>query len=148
MNLTVVMITHQMEVVRDACDQVAVIESGSVVEQGSVSEIFTNPKSEVTKDFLSHISSDNNDDENNQFARWEDNGGKYTLRFIDAGTGKPLISDACKKFDVSINILAAGVQKLPEKKVGTMIIDIDGNTAEVEKTVSFFKENGVLVEEE
>lgn len=55
MNLTVVMITHQMEVIRDACEEVAVIEKGKVVEQGMVSEVFSNPVSDVTKDFLSHI---------------------------------------------------------------------------------------------
>ena len=55
MNLTVVMITHQMEVIRDACEEVAVIEKGRVVEQGMVSEVFSNPVSDVTKDFLSHI---------------------------------------------------------------------------------------------
>ena len=56
MNLTVVMITHQMEVVRDACNLVAVIHDGKVVEQGNVNEIFQHPKSEVTKDFLANIS--------------------------------------------------------------------------------------------
>ena len=58
MNLTVVMITHQMEVVRDACSQVAVIDNGKVVELGSVDEIFLNPKHEVTKEFISHIGND------------------------------------------------------------------------------------------
>lgn len=57
MNLTVVMITHQMEVVRDACSQVAVISDGKVVETGNVCDIFMNPKSPVTKDFISHIGS-------------------------------------------------------------------------------------------
>jgi len=58
MNLTVVMITHQMEVVRDACSQVAVVDGGRIVEQGSVTDIFARPQSPVTKDFLSHISAD------------------------------------------------------------------------------------------
>ena len=58
MNLTVVMITHQMEVVRDACSQVAVINEGKLVEVGSVNDIFLNPKSPVTKDFISHIGND------------------------------------------------------------------------------------------
>jgi D-methionine transport system ATP-binding protein len=55
MNLTVVMITHQMEVVRDACDEVAVLEEGRVVEQGKVSEVFANPKADTTRDFLRHL---------------------------------------------------------------------------------------------
>ena len=62
MNLTVVMITHQMEVVRDACDYVAVLDDGLVVEQGNDLDIFTHPKSSVTKDFLSHLSSESQDE--------------------------------------------------------------------------------------
>lgn len=57
MNLTVVMITHQMEVVRDACSKVAVISDGKVVEEGNVADIFMNPKSAITRDFISHIGS-------------------------------------------------------------------------------------------
>ena len=57
MNLTVVMITHQMEVVREVCSQLAVIDDGHVVETGSAEEIFNTPKTEVTKDFLSLIPS-------------------------------------------------------------------------------------------
>ena len=50
MKLTVVMITHQMEVVRDACEYVAVVENGKIVEQAAVDEIFANPKTETTKE--------------------------------------------------------------------------------------------------
>ncbi|HPX47526.1 MAG TPA: methionine ABC transporter ATP-binding protein, partial [Treponemataceae bacterium] len=55
MNLSIVMITHQMEVVRDACDFVAVLDNGKVVEQGAVTDIFANPQTAVTRDFLSHL---------------------------------------------------------------------------------------------
>ena len=55
MNLTVVMITHQMEVVRDACQYVAVIDKGCVVETGAVSDVFRSPKHEITREFLSNI---------------------------------------------------------------------------------------------
>lgn len=55
MNLTVVMITHQMEVVCDACQYVAVIDKGYVVETGAVSDVFHSPKHEITREFLSNI---------------------------------------------------------------------------------------------
>lgn len=147
MNLTVVMITHQMEVVRDACKQVAVIENGSVVELGSVEQIFSNPKTAVTKDFLSHISSSNNG-EKNDFVRWSNEGGKYILRFVDEKTSQPIISQVCKKFDVDVNIRAAGIQHLTEKDVGTLVIDITGNQTEVSKSLDFIKQNGISIEED
>lgn len=150
MNLTVVMITHQMEVVRDACDYVAVLNNGSVCETGTVSEIFTNPKSEVTKDFLSHLNSnlnENSDKKSEGIVRWSKFGGEYTLRFIDEKTSEPIISSVCKKFDIEINIRAGGIQTLSEnKKVGTMILDISGSKEEVLKSVEFIKSCGVNVE--
>lgn len=146
MNLTVVMITHQMEVVRDACQQVAVIENGSVVELGSVTEIFSNPKTNVTKDFLSHIST-NSENQNNAFISWSNKGGKYILRFVNEQTGKPLISQICKRFDLDVNILAAGIQHLPEKDIGTLVIDLDGNDLEISKAIDFIKSCGIFIEE-
>ena len=143
MNLTVVMITHQMEVVRDACSEVAVIDSGTVVEQGSVESIFTSPKSDVTREFLSHI----NVQEQATLLRWSD-AGKYTLRFIGENTGEPVLSRMAKKFNVEFNIRAGGVQQVQEKKVGTLITDITGETQEVQNAVEYLRQMGIIVEEE
>ncbi|WP_318661520.1 methionine ABC transporter ATP-binding protein [Treponema sp.] len=146
MNLTVVMITHQMEVVRDACEYVSVLNNGSVVETGTVKEIFSNPKSEVTKDFLSHLTS-NEEEESGKFVRWSDNGGKYIMRFVGDKTGEPVISDVSKKFDVEINILAGGIQRLREQDdVGTLVVDITGSESEVSRALEYVKEKGVIVE--
>lgn len=144
MNLTVVMITHQMEVVRDACDLVAVLNDGEVVEQGSVDDIFIHPKSEVTKDFLANISQNQKAD--NQFVRWSKNGGKYILRFTGHLTGEPILSQMAKKFDVEFNIRAGGIQTLPENKVGTLVTDILGTNEEIQKAISYLNEQGVIVE--
>lgn len=148
MNLTVVMITHQMEVVRDACDRVAVLNDGAVVEEGTVSDIFSNPKSDTTKDFLSHLNpiADEEDASDDGIVRWSEHGGKYTLRFIDEKTGEPVISTVSKKFDVTFNIRAGGIQHLPQKDIGTLIVDINGPDAEVEKAVEHIKTLGVNVE--
>jgi D-methionine transport system ATP-binding protein len=144
MNLTVVMITHQMEVVRDACNLVAVLNDGEVVEQGSVDDIFIHPKSEVTKEFLANISQNQKAD--NQFVRWSKNGGKYILRFTGHLTGEPILSQMAKKFDVEFNIRAGGIQALPENKVGTLVTDILGTNEEIQKAISYLNEQGVIVE--
>lgn len=150
MNLTVVMITHQMEVVRDACDQVAVIENGAVVEQGTVSDLFANPQTETTKDFLRNISHTNDETVKNtssSLVKWS-KGGKYSLRFAGESSGEPILSKTTKKFNVDFNILAAGIEKLPESQVGTMIVDIIGEKPEIEKAIAFLNENNVSVQEE
>lgn len=145
MNLTVVMITHQMEVVRDACDEVAVLEDGKVVEQGKVSDIFSHPKSEVTKDFLSHLSV-SEQEKTTELMRWSDDGGEYVLRFVGEKTSEPVLSRLSKNFNVEYNIRAAGVQRLPENDIGTMIIDITGEKPEVASALEYLKNQGVIVE--
>src|SRR5574344_3135647 len=107
MNLTVVMITHQMEVVRDACSQVAVIDNGLVVEQGTVEDIFMHPGTSVTKEFLSHLSTPVAP-EKQPIVRWSRPGGKYILRFNGSLTDEPVLSRLSRKYDVEFNIRAGG----------------------------------------
>ena len=148
MNLTVVMITHQMEVVRDACDQVAVLDNGAVVEQGLVSDIFTNPKSEVTKDFISHISANSVEANGKEkyVVHWSSSTGKYRLCFVGKKTGEPILSKMAKECNVDFNIHAGGVQHLTEKDIGVLYVDIDGNPEEVSKAIKFLEAEKVIVE--
>ena len=62
--------------------------------------------------------------------------------------GKPILSQAAKKIDVDFNILAAGIENLPENQVGQMAVDIIGSAAEIKKAVDFLEENDVSVREE
>lgn len=145
MNLTVVMITHQMEVVRDACSQVAVIQDGKVVEQGSVEDIFMHPQDSVTKEFLSHLSQDSHPD--SHFVTWSKSGGKYTLRFKNTMTDEPVISTLARKFNVEFNIRAAGIQMVPEGKFGSLVMDFYGEADELAKAFAYLKDNGISIEE-
>ena len=144
MNLTVVMITHQMEVVRDACNQVAVINDGHLVEVGSVKDIFLNPKNEVTKDFISHIATDHKSASDSNIVRWSSEGGEYELSFPTEQQGAPVLSNIAKKFDVEFNIRAAGVQHLTGGDVGKMIVDFSG--FEVAKALEYLKKQNIIVE--
>ncbi|MFA5570377.1 MAG: methionine ABC transporter ATP-binding protein [Sphaerochaetaceae bacterium] len=146
MNLSVVMITHQMEVVRDACEYVAVLEDGGVVEQGKVVDVFANPSSETTKDFLSHLGPD--ESTKDDIVRWSDEGGRYTLRFRGSKTGEPVLSRIQKQYDVEINIRAGGIQRVGQEDVGTLICDIIGESDIVAQAIVALEEMGVKVEEE
>jgi len=143
MNLTVVMITHQMEVVRDACSQVAVISEGKLVEQGLVNDIFLNPKSPVTKEFISNIGTNQKD--NDSFVRWSHDGGAFELSFPSQLQGEPVLSRLSKQFNVDFNIRAAGVQQLTDSSVGKMIVDFIGDDAEIKKVCTYLVEQGLLV---
>ena len=168
MNLTVVMITHQMEVVRDACSNVAVVNNGQIVEQGTVKEIFLQPKNPVTKEFLANLTPQTMSENESQkegnaqsssqaakqnadsqgLVRWSKDGGQYTLRFTNDLTDEPVLSRMAQKFDIEFNIRAGGIQTLPDSKVGTLLADITGNDSEVQKAVEYLRQSGVIVEKE
>ena len=143
MNLTVVMITHQMEVVRDACDYVAVLSEGQIVEQGEVKELFANPKTEVSKVFLSHLTSNTKTD----VVVWSKERAHYNLRFVNDKVDTPVISSVIRECDVDFNISGAGIQKIGDDKVGTIVCDIQGTPEMIEKAISSLKDKGILVEE-
>ena len=155
MNLTVVMITHQMEVVRDACSQVAVISEGKVVEQGSVNDIFLNPQNQVTREFISNIgsnqelaqSSSQNGVKNadGSIIRWSNEGGEYELGFPSDLQGAPVLSQLAKSYNIEFNIRAAGVQQLTDNSIGKMIVDLIGSEEEVAKAIDYLKERGLYV---
>ncbi|MBQ4330895.1 MAG: methionine ABC transporter ATP-binding protein [Spirochaetaceae bacterium] len=167
MKLTVVMITHQMEVVRDACDYVAVLDAGQVVEEGSVSQIFSRPQSPVTKDFLSNLGTmDVKEDAESEsaaglqehgqgFVRWSSEGGKYILRFVNQLTGEPVLSNLAHKFQVEFNIRAGGIQHIggnhtaPDqpRDVGTLVVDLHGDSEELAAALEYLRQQGVIVEE-
>ncbi len=141
MNLTVVMITHQMEVVRDACDRVAVLDSGRVVEEGSVSEIFSSPKSDVTKDFISNLTT-----LKDSIVNFSDRKGHYTLRFSSTTTAEPVISQVTATTGAMFNIMAAGVQYIDSKRYGVMVLDIGPDEETRKKAIAKIRELGVSIE--
>lgn len=147
MNLTVVMITHQMEVVRDACDYVAVLSEGTVVEEGTVKDLFAHPKTSVTKEFLSHLTTNAANVREDGVVIWSDLPARYTLRFLNDRVETPVISDIIREFDVIFNISGAGIQKVGDSKMGTMVCDITGSPEAVSAAIAAMRERGVTVEE-
>ncbi len=141
MNLTVVMITHQMEVVRDACDRVAVLDQGVVVEEGEVSEIFSSPKSEVTKDFISNLTNIKD-----SIVNFSEKKGHYTLRFSSSTTAEPVISEVTSRTGAMFNIMAAGVQYIEGSRYGVMVLDIGPDEATRERAIAMLREKGVTVD--
>lgn len=146
MSLTVVMVTHQMEVVRDACEHVAVLDNGMVVEQGSVADVFARPSSAITKDFLANLTLAVQPERD--IIRWSDEGGRFILRFRGSATGEPILSRIQKRYDVEFNIRAGGVQHVAQEDIGMLVCDILGEPEEVEKAIATLRSWGISVEEE
>ncbi|WP_300392649.1 ATP-binding cassette domain-containing protein [Fusobacterium sp.] len=141
--LTVVMITHQMEVIRDICNKVAVMSSGEIVETGGVHHIFSTPQSNITKELISHLPNDNE-----TIVNLVKTVGKMIikLKFLGSITKEPIMSKAIKKFNIDFSIIGGSIENLSTMEVGHLYVELSGNIKEQNEAISWFQETGIFVE--
>lgn len=148
LNLTIVLITHEMHVIRKICNKVAVMELGQIVEEGDVLEVFRQPKQAVTKRFVQQELEPKEDTEEllQELIKENPAGLVATLQFSGDNANEPIISQAIRKFEVDINVVQGQVQQAKEGAFGSLTVMITGTKEEVGKTLTFFKEKEVVLE--
>ena len=130
LGLTVVMITHEMQIVKEICNRVAVMQNGSLIEEGSTLEIFSNPKQPLTQDFIKTATGI--DEALVKINRQEVvehlgvNDRLVLLRYAGAATDEPLLNSLYKNYEVSANILYANIEILEDTPVGEMVVVLSG----------------------
>ncbi|MFT8356158.1 MAG: ATP-binding cassette domain-containing protein [Bifidobacterium aquikefiri] len=125
LGITIVIITHEMQVVKEICDHVAVMEEGKIIERGEVADIFSNPQKPLTQDFIrtaGHI--DQAETTILEHVAGED---VYELRFSGSRASEPILIDIYKRFGLTANILYANVEYLQNKPLGTMLVTFDSS---------------------
>lgn len=150
LGITILLITHEMEVVKRICDQVAVIDKGRLIEQGTVSEIFSNPKTELAQEFIRstfHITLpeeylENLSDTPKHAKSYPIIKFEFTGRSVDA----PLLSQASKKFGVELSILTSQIDYAGGVKFGFTIAEIEGDEDAITQAKVYLMENNVRVE--
>ncbi|WP_226673493.1 methionine ABC transporter ATP-binding protein [Rossellomorea aquimaris] len=144
--ITIVMITHEMGVIREICDKVAVMENGEIVEEGSVFDIFSNPQTSTTRNFVKSVMNDQlpasvldklNDSREGRICR---------LIFKGDSTGTPILSETAKTFNAHINVLFGQITELQGKPFGNLIVQIIGSKKETEEILEFWR-NRLFVSE-
>lgn len=131
MGITVIMITHQMSVVEEICNHVAILDNGTVVENGAVSEVFANPKSSAAKRLVFP-------DGANEVLEGEN--GEHRIRVVFNGTlatKKPLITQMAIDKNIAANILGASTRCIGDKVYGNMLLSIPGGEAEVQQAMEY-----------
>lgn len=150
MHLTIVMITHQMEVVRTVCDRVAVIEHGDIIEEGSMIDVFTNPQHPTTKEFTKSVINAETPDmikQKNLSATYI-NGSKLLVRvsFLGDSAGEPIISSLVKRFSVDISILYGNIDQLKDMPFGTLIIEVCGDKEAIDHALDYLHKQNLKTE--
>ncbi|MBU7218714.1 methionine ABC transporter ATP-binding protein [Staphylococcus gallinarum] len=123
-NLTIVIITHEMQVIRRICDEVAVMENGRVIEQGAVTSVFENPQHDVTKRFVKDDLNDDFDESITELVHIDDNSYIVRLNFTGNNTTEPLISYITKTHDIDVNILEANIKHSKDGSIGFLVLHL------------------------
>ena len=145
MNLTIIMITHEMQVIREICDHVAVIEGGYILEEGTVVDVFTNPREKTTREFIGSVVKEDLPKE--ALARlgmqdtWADGTAPVVrLKFTGNATDEPVVAGLVKRFGLDVSILFGGIDYIQDTSVGRLIIVLEGERSKAQEGLDYIKE--------
>lgn len=147
MGVTILLITHQMQVVQMICNKVAVMEKGQVVEAGSVLDVFEKPQAPVTKRFVQTVVNDQIPESIISLVKEQKEHFRVErLKFIGSSVKRPVISDICHVEGIVVNILGATVQELQDNIMCVFILQLLGSEEKILKAEKQIDENGVIRE--
>jgi D-methionine transport system ATP-binding protein len=147
LGLTIVLITHEMHVIRKICHRVAVMETGKVVEEGDVLSVFRHPAQSITKDFVKQVTEpEETVDTIKQFVDEYPESKVVQLTFVGGRTGQPLITELIRSYEVDVNILQGKITQTQNGPYGTLFIQIKGSEPALAKAMEFLDSVQVEVE--
>jgi len=148
--VTIVLITHSMDVIKEICDCVAVIEGGNVIEEGKVLDLFSNPKSNITKQFFAQSSGIHKIyeliEQDAQIMVLNEEETLLKLTYAEGTANDALIYQLTKKFDLKTNIIFGNIGIIGGTTVGTLIVNCCGTQASRMAGIEYIKAQGVGVE--
>ncbi len=150
LGITILLITHEMDVVKKICDHVAVIDGGKLVEQGSVSEIFSNPQTKLAQKFIQgtfhiHLPEEYLD----SLSAQPKNEHSYPIvkfEFTGSSVDAPVLSQASKRFGIDLSILTSQIDYAGGVKFGFTVAELEGDAQAVQQTLNYLKEHQIKVE--
>lgn len=150
LKITMVIITHEMQVVKEICDKVAVMEDGKIIEEGELLQIFTNPKAKVTKDFVATLFQLNNTAELMKQELFVEPTGEAEIvariTFIGQRTSRAFISKISRLFTVDVSILLGNIELIQGIPVGNLITKLSGKPENIAKAIKYLKDHQVSLE--
>lgn len=145
LGITILLITHEMNVIQKICDYVYVLEDGRIIEDGTAVNLFTHPVEPTTKRFLNTISQRKLSSSLIEQLQLE--GTVSRLTFVGENAGEPLLAEVSQRFNVQPNILTANIMELKNGIIGNLVIHLVGEQEKTKEAIIFLKEKGVRTEE-
>lgn len=142
LGLTIVLITHQMEVIRMICDRVAVLDQGQIVEMGTVQEIFLHPRAQITRQLMGDIQLSLDQ----KLLKEVRDGWILKLTFMGSAAKEPIISQLVKRYQFEVNILAGNIAQVGGESYGELITQITGLPIMIKRALAELNEKQLKVE--
>ena len=150
LGITIVVITHEMQVIKDICDRVAVMKDGEVVEYGEVFNLFANPREQITKDFVDGTSNlsriQDLIEERSSIAKLKSGEVILRFRYLERNVSEALVSQLSRKFQLDINIIFGNIELIGENPIGGLVSIVQGEKENIDKAIGYLKEKNVGVE--
>ncbi|MGP4071146.1 methionine ABC transporter ATP-binding protein [Piscibacillus sp. B03] len=142
-NITILMITHEMNVIKEICDRVAVMEDGKVVESGSIFDLFSQPQHQTTQKFVQTVM---NDEIPASILKEVETRHIYRVTFTDGSASQPVLSGVAKEFNVEVNVLYGQITELQETPFGNLIVEFQGDDREIQRALEHIKKQVIIQE--
>ncbi|MBR1700849.1 MAG: ATP-binding cassette domain-containing protein [Lachnospiraceae bacterium] len=150
LGITIVVITHEMQVIKEICDRVAVMKDGKVVEIGEVFDIFANPQEQITREFVEHTSNLSKIyelvEEKSDIVRVDQEQIVWRLRYLERNVSEALVSQLSRKFDLDINIIFGNIELIGENPIGGLVAIVRGTPEQIDGAIDYLHEKNVGVE--
>lgn len=149
LGITILLITHEMDIVKRICDQVAVINEGRLIEKGGVGEIFSHPKTTLAKTFIKstlHLEVPESYQQRLSTTANAENAPLLRLEFTGKSVDAPLLSEAARRFNVNSNIICAQMDYAGGVKFGIMLTVMEGEPTQIASSIAWLTEHHVHVE--
>ncbi|MDG5472858.1 methionine ABC transporter ATP-binding protein [Jeotgalibacillus sp. ET6] len=145
--ITILMITHEMGVIREICDKVAVLESGSIIEQGTVFDVFTDPQHRTTQKFVRSIMNDGLPESILNEINRKEHKHIYRIQFTGSTTGYPLLSRVSREFALDLNVLYGNITELQGIPYGNLIVEFIGERADIQRALLSIQQQHITVKD-
>lgn len=150
LGITIVVITHEMQVVKEICDKVVVMENGEVVEEGDVFQIFSSPQKKITKDFVDSTSNlsriQDLIDDNVSITKLNEGECIMKFKYLEKNASEALVSQISRRFNLDVNIIFGSIELIGENPIGGLVSIVKGKNENIELAIKYLKEKNVGVE--
>jgi D-methionine transport system ATP-binding protein len=150
LGITTVVITHEMQVVKEICDRVAVMENGRIVEQGDVFSVFADPKKHITRDFIDTTSNLSKIYDliarNASIVQLKPGECIVKLKYLEKNVSEALVSTISRRFGIDANIIFGDIELLGDAPIGGLILIMNGSRGDIDEALAFLRSKNVGVE--